>query len=135
MRQHPARPELAFKALVVDEAVDFFQNRLQMLGELQVVVFSAFVRKDFKDHGKHRLFLSDWFRLGSTPAGLRGNAVRADRVLAQSKKPSSRFLLRRVAIGSGAGSSIANIELRGASCGQLALPVLVSADGFDGDRS
>jgi len=58
MGQHPARPKLALKALVVDEAVDFLQARLQMLGELEIVLFAAFVRMNFKDHREHRLFLS-----------------------------------------------------------------------------
>src|ERR1700738_2739071 len=65
MRQHPSRSELALKALVVDEPVDFFQDRLQMSGELQVFVFAALVRTNFKDHGKHALLLcggsgGDW---------------------------------------------------------------------------
>src|SRR6266550_1995802 len=68
MRQHPSGLEPAFKALVVDEPVDLFQNRLQLFGQLQIVAFAALVRMNFKDHGKHRLFLS--VQAGTTAVSL-----------------------------------------------------------------
>jgi len=55
MRQHPSGSELALEALIVDEAVDLFQDRLQVLGEAEIFVLLSLVGKHFKDHGKHRV--------------------------------------------------------------------------------
>ena len=53
MRQYPSRPELAFEALVVDEAIDCFEDGLQVFCEFQILVLLALSGEHFKDHGKH----------------------------------------------------------------------------------
>jgi hypothetical protein len=43
MRQHPSGPEHAFEALVVDEAVDRFQNWLQLFRQIEIVPLAAVI--------------------------------------------------------------------------------------------
>src|SRR5262249_34450584 len=49
----PARAGRALEPLVVDEAVDLFQDRLQLLGECEIILESLLLRVDLKDHGEH----------------------------------------------------------------------------------
>src|SRR5262245_11568314 len=53
MRQNPTRTPLALEALVVHEAVDLFQDRLQALGQGEIVVEPRFFRVDLEDHREH----------------------------------------------------------------------------------
>src|SRR3982074_368966 len=53
MRQDPPWPTRAFEALVVDEPVDAFQDRLQVFRKSEVKVELLFLGMDFEDHREH----------------------------------------------------------------------------------
>src|SRR3954463_13179787 len=57
VRQQPAGLDLALEPLVVDEAVDRAQDRLQPHRELQILLVAFRLAFDFEDHGKHRSLL------------------------------------------------------------------------------
>src|SRR5260370_1251827 len=46
----------------IDEAVDRFQDRLEVLGKLQIVVLAAVIRVNFEDYRKHSFSSSRGFR-------------------------------------------------------------------------
>lgn len=54
----PAGAPLALEALVVDEALDSFEDRLQPLGQGEIVVEPIFLRIDFENDGEHWLLLA-----------------------------------------------------------------------------
>src|SRR5579884_1782751 len=55
MRQHPPGPELALEALVIDEAVDPLQHRLQVLGQIEIRILLSVGGKHFENDRKHCL--------------------------------------------------------------------------------